>query len=353
MNDNFYQEEELELWGPEEEVETEPQDEPQEQEDADRSPEEFEYNEEEDYGFEDEDGNQPQEEEPKDDYLTKFLKSRNIDREKIRFQNEDGTIEEVRFDDLEDDEKIAILTDSLSAQEESQITDQEIEDINYLRDHDINLADFAKLQREQAVKEYLEQNSTPHYEVDGMTDDQLFVYDLLNRYGEELTDEEIDTELARAKENADLFTKKMNFLRNQYKEQETASKQAAEAQEKQQYEAEKQELVNALTSAAINTTELQGVELEDTDRNEVLDFLLKEDAQGRTEFSKLLSDPEAIFKMAWYMKYGEDTFNTTVDYFKNELAKARRTEPKQQTRTIIRKPSKPKTDPYGLDSVFK
>lgn len=347
MNDNFYQEEELELWGPDGEVKTDPQDEPQEQESADRSPEEYEYNEE-DYGFEGEE-NPVQEENPKDDYLTKFLKSRNIDREKIRFQNEDGTIEEVRFDDLEDNEKLAIL----SEKEELPITDQEIEDINYLRDHDINLADFAKLQREQAIKEYLEQNSTPQYEVDGMTDDQLFVYDLLNRYGEELTDEEIDTELARAKENEDLFTKKMNFLRNQYKEQETASKQETEAKERQQYEVEKQELINALTSAAINTTELQGVELEDADRNEVLDFLLREDTQGRTEFSKLLSDPDAIFKMAWYMKYGESTFNTTVDYFKNELAKARRAEPKQTTRTIIRKSSKPKADPYGLDSVFK
>ena len=348
MNDQFYQEEELELWGNGEGTQEEVLEEPQEQEHEDRSPVEFEYNEEEDYGFENEE-EPKQEEETKDDYLTKFLKSRNIDREKIRFQNEDGTIEEVRFDDLEDNEKLAIL----SEEEELPITDQEIEDINYLRDHDINLADFAKLQREQAIKEYLEQNSTPQYEVDGMTDDQLFVYDLLNRYGEELTDEEIDAELAHAKENEDLFTKKMNFLRNQYKEQETASKQATEAKERQQYEVEKQELINALTSAAINTTELQGVELEDADRNEVLDFLLREDTQGRTEFSKLLSDPEAIFKMAWYMKYGESTFNTTVDYFKNELAKARRAEPKQTTRTIIRKPSKPKVDPYGLDSVFK
>jgi hypothetical protein len=280
------------------------------------------------------------------------LKSHNIDRDKIQVQNEDGTVEEVAFDDLEDDDKLAILSDSLNS-EESQITDQEIEDINFLRDQEVNLADFVKQQREQAIKEYLEQNSTPHYEVDDMTDDQLFAYDLLNRYGDELTDEEVDAELARAKENEELFTKKMNFIRNQYKEQEAAAKQAAEQQEQQQFAAEKQELINALTSAAQNTTELQGVELEDTDRTEVLDFLLKEDAQGRTEFSKLLSDPEAVFKMAWYMKYGESVFNSTVDYFKNEIAKARRSEQKQQTRTIIRKQDKPKGDPYGLDSIFK
>ena len=350
MVDQFYTQEEDELFG--DPASEEVLDDEQEQQEItdESSPEEFEFDDSMDYdGFEDEEDKQQKEvKKVEDDYLTKFLKSRNIDRNKIRFQNEDGTIEEVAFDDLDDDEKIAIL----SEQEELPITDQEIEDINYLRDHDINLADFAKLQREQAIKEYLEQNSTPKYEVDNMTDDQLFVYDLLNRYGEELTNEEIDTELERAKENEELFTKKMTFLRNQYKEQETANKQAAETQEKQKYEAEKQELINALTSAAINTTELQGVELEDADRNEVLDFLLNEDAQGRTEFSKLLSDPEAIFKMAWFMKYGESTFNTTVDYFKNELAKARRTEQKP-ARTIIKKQAKPKADPYGLDSVFK
>lgn len=349
MNDQFYVQEEDELFGSpaSEEVLDDEKEQPEITEDS--SPEEFEYDDSidyEDFGDEDEEKDKPKGN-VEDDYLTKFLKSRNIDRNKIRFQNEDGTIEEIPFDDLDDEEKIAIL----SEQEELPITDQEIEDINYLRDHDINLADFAKLQREQAIKEYLEQNSTPHYEVDDMNDDQLFVYDLLNRYGEELTNEEIDAELERAKENSELFTKKMTFLRNQYKEQETASKKAAETQEQQKFAAEKQELINALTSAAINTTELQGVELEDADRNEVLDFLLNEDAQGRTEFSKLLSDPEAIFKMAWFMKYGESTFNTTVDYFKNELAKARRAETKP-ARTIVRKQAKPKADPFGLDSVF-
>ena len=349
MKDQFYQEEELELWGSEgDHQEEEPQQE-EAQEQEERSPEEYDYTDEDDYVLEGEEAVQEQQEESKDDYLTKFLKSRNIDRDKIRVQDADGNVSEVSFDDLEDDDKIAIL----SEHEEPAITDQEIEDINFLRDHDINLADFVKQQREQAIKEYLEQNSTPHYEVDDMDDDQLFVYDLINKYGEELTDEEIDTELARAKENEALFTKKMTFLRNQYKEQETAHKQAEEQQQQQQLAAEKQELINALTSAAANTTEIQGVELEDIDRSDILDFLTKEDAQGRTEFSKLLSDPEAIFKMAWYMKYGESTFNTTVDYFKNELAKARRTEDKSQNRTIIRKTTKPKADPYGLDSVFK
>lgn len=350
MKDQFYQEEELELWGSEgDPQEEEPQQQEEAQEQEERSPEEYNYTDEDDYVLEGEEAVQEQQEESKDDYLTKFLKSRNIDRDKIRVQDADGNVSEVSFDDLEDDDKIAIL----SEHEEPAITDQEIEDINFLRDHDINLADFVKQQREQAIKEYLEQNSTPHYEVDDMNDDQLFVYDLINKYGEELTDEEIDTELTRAKENEALFTKKMTFLRNQYKEQENAYKQAAEQEQQNQFAAEKQELINALTSAAANTTEIQGVELEDVDRNDILDFLTKEDAQGRTEFSKLLSDPEAIFKMAWYMKYGESTFNTTVDYFKNELAKARRMEDKPQNRTVIRKNTKPKADPYGLDSVFK
>lgn len=345
IEDQYYQQEELDLFGKPDETPEPLEDEVQTQTDEEHSPEEYEYHDDDEYGFEDDDQDHKEE---KDDFLTKLLKSKNIDRNKIQVQNEDGTTEEVAFDDLEDDDKLAIL----SEQQELPITDQEIEDINYLRDHDINLADFARLQREQAIKEYLEQNSTPQYEVDKMSDDELFAYDMINRYGEELTNEEIDAELERAKENEELFTKKMNYIRNQYKAQEDATKQAADQQAQQEHEAEKQELIQALTSAAINTTELQGVELEDTDRNEVLDFLIKEDAQGRTEFSKLLSNPEAIFKMAWFMKYGEDTFNTTVDYFKNELAKARRKEEPKSSRTIIKKSSKPKSDPYGLDSLF-
>ena len=344
IEDQDYQNEELELFGASDGDAGEPVDlNDRDDQNLELSPEEYDYSEDYD-GFDDE-----PKQEIKNDYLTKFLKSHNIDRDKIRFQNEDGTIEEVSFDDLEDDEKMAILTDSTT--EDLPITDQEIQDINYLRDQGINLADFAQMQREQAIREYLMQNTTPQYEVDNLTDDQLFAYDLINRYGEELTNEEIDAELARSKENEELFTKKMTFLRNQYKNQEEAQRQAIEASEKQQYEAQKRELISAVTSAAVNTRELQGVELEDSDRNEVLDFLFNEDVNGRTQFSKLLDDPEAIFKMAWYMKYGEPVFNTTVDYFKNELAKARRSETKPN-RTVIRKSAKSKPDPYGLEKVF-
>jgi len=51
---------------------------------------------------------------------------------------------------------------------------------------------------------------------------------------------------------------------------------------------------------------------------------LTTDAANRTGFSKLLSDPESLVKLAWFYLYGDQTFEATVDYFKNELSKARR-----------------------------
>lgn len=338
MEDNFYQDYEEDLFGdPIEDVQD-----PQSVEEPDNELSDDSSS----YSFENEEEEQVQD--IKDDYLTRLLREKHIDRNKVRFENENGEIEEVSFDDLEDEDKYAIL----SEREDLPITDQEIEDINFLRDNDINLADFAKMQREEAIKEYLSQNQTPHYAVDDMDNDQLFIYDFISKYGEDFTDEELDAELSKAKDNEELFSKKMNALRTQYKDAEIANEQAEQERSQREFEAEKQELVNALTSAAINTTELQGIELEDADRNEVLDFLLLEDSQGRTEFSKLLSDPEAIFKMAWFMKYGESTFNTTVDYFKNELAKARR-DPNKPTRTVVRKKEDTSSDTYGLNKVFR
>lgn len=285
------------------------------------------------------------------DYLSRLLREKGIDKSKVRIQNDEGEIEEWNFDDLDDETKYGILS-----QTESPISDEEMNTINFLRKNKMNLKDFALYQKQQAVKEYLEQNQTPTYTVDKVTDDDLFRFELKDQMPD-LTDEEIEDQLTRAKENESFFQKKVAALRAEYKELEDKQKADAEAEAAAESEAQFNQLAQSLVAAARSTDEMNGMTLDDEDKEEVLSFLLDRDANGQSEFYKLFENPEAMFKMAWFALKGEEAFNALTDYYKGEITKARRAakpEPKPQTR-IVRRPQRKSndSDPYGLDSIFK
>ena len=260
----------------------------------------------------------PQPVETPEDYLTQLLKSRGVDRERVRIENEEGEIEEWKFDDLDDETKFGILNQS-----NDMLSDDEITAVNFLRQNRMNLQDFVEYQRQQAIKEYLEQNSTPQYTVDQVSDDDLFRFELQDQMPD-LTDEEIEDQLNRAKENETFFQKKVAALRKEYKELEDKQIKANEEQAAAEKEEQFNQLAQSLVSVAKDTEEMNGMLLDDQDKEDVLSFLLDRDANGQSEFYKLFSDPKALFKMAWTMLKGDQAHEAYTQYFTNEIAKARR-----------------------------
>lgn len=253
-----------------------------------------------------------------EDYLTQLLKVKGVDRERVRIENDEGEIEEWKFDDLDDETKFGILN-----QNNDMLSDDEINTVNFLRKNRMNLQDFVEYQRQQAIKEYLEQNSTPQYTVDQVSDDDLFRFELQDQMPD-LTDEEIEDQLNRAKENEAFFQKKITALRTQYKELEDNQNKANEEQAAAEKEAQFNQLAQSLVSVARDTEEMNGMLLDDEDKEDVLSFLLDRDANGQSEFYKLFSDPVALFKMAWYIRHGDKAHEVYTQYFTNEIAKARR-----------------------------
>jgi len=288
-----------------------------------------------------------------EDYLSRILKSRGIDRERVKIEDEDGQIKEFRFDDLDEETKYGILANT----ETAVLSEREEQDLNFLRKNRMNLQDFAKYQKEQAVKEYLEQNQTDKtYTVDALSDDELYKFDLKDRMPD-LTDEEVEEQLQKAKESETFFTKQIAALRKEYKELEEEDRQKREAEAQAESEEQYNQLAQSLVEAARNTAELNDNVLDDNDRNEVLSFLLDRDANGQSQFSKLFEDPDALFKMAWYMLKGEEAHQALTDYYKGEIAKARRENKPQPQQKVIRRSTVSKKDAeddiYDLDSVFK
>lgn len=259
--------------------------------------------------------NQPE----RTDFVANVLKKHGIDVNAISIQNEEGEEEIVSFDDLTEDEKMELY----ELATESSITDSELEALNTLRRNQMSLSDMIQWQREEAIKEYLAQSDHVQYKIDELKDDDLYVFDLHERYPD-MTDEELVQELEFAKQSEALFNKKIAALRTEYKQLEDEN---IEQQKLQASEAKEQEfnmLAQSLVNVANSTNELHDLILEDEDKEAVLSFLLDRDANGQSQFYKLFEDPQKLFELAWYAKFGKQAFADVNDYYKKVIEKTRR-----------------------------
>ena len=270
---------------------------------------------------EDEDkGDQGKNDEP-GDFMSKYLKSKKVDKSKIRIFNEETQQEEeVDFDALSDEEKIELL----ESVNQPMLSDAEIDMINFMRQHKTDLNGYAEAIRQQVIKELGEK---PISELRDITDDDLFRFDLIDRYGfdQDKDADEIEAILEKEKENESLYKRKVTALRREYEALEEnrrlEEEQTAQAEEQKDWE----DLKDNLIQVAQNTELLHGLELDNHDKNEVLSFILdRDEVTGDSEFIKCYKDPDMLFKMAWYALKGDEAFRTIEDYYKSKLAEARR-----------------------------
>lgn len=276
--------------------------------------------------------------EPEQDYISRLLETRGFKNKTIQITDENGETSDVNFDDLTDQEKFDLLSDA-PRDDSAMPTDDELKVINFLRTNNMTLEDFAKWQREEGVQEYLA-NQTPVTEFDKYSDDEIIAYDFIQRFGEEMTDEEIDAEIDRLKADPDAYQKRVNLLRASYKSEAEAQSKLYEQEEQTKSRAAEEAFVNAYKSAANDINYIHGMDLDQNDKQELLDFVLTKDAANRTGLSKALDNPESVLKMAWYLLHGEETYDATVDHFKKEIAKRSKenntrvlNRPKQQTQS--------------------
>lgn len=173
------------------------------------------------------------------------------DSKAIQFENEDGEIETVDFDTLDKDTQLTMLKE-LS---DPGLSEHEIEVVNYLRRNNASFNDVIEYFAEQRLQEYLNANPDQihqkHYSIDDYTNDELYLADLKNKYPD-FTEEELLSELDAAKLNEDLFNKKTNAIRQQYKEIEDQQIKDQEQAEQMRYET----LQKNITDAVINFKEV-------------------------------------------------------------------------------------------------
>lgn len=240
-----------------------------------------------------------QEDAPKD-LTTELLKIRGIeDSSKIKFEDETGATIERAWDDLSDNEKLNILAGEPSPEvdEDQQLDEDEIQLINAIRNSGMNV--------QQYMNNITPVQASQAYNQDNLSDDELYALNILQTVGSDnITDEELEQAIARAKEDEDLYKRTVAGLRQQYQQ---LQKDEQSRLEQEQY-AKQQEQYNAFANVVDNNIQNfsnfagQEIELDNDEKQQLRDYMLNIDEKtGLSSLGKDLQNPETLVRAAFWI----------------------------------------------------
>lgn len=277
------------------------------------------------------------------DAFSTFLKNRGVRDGKtiVRYKNDDSDeTEEIEFNSLSKNEQLEIL----EALTDPGLTAEEIETINVLRKNNMTMQDVIAYYQNAAVEEYKKSmDIQPKYSIDDYTDDDLFIADLKAKYSD-MTDEEIQNELELAKTNEDLFKRKVDVIRNNYKtieDNQAREQQEAEQAQREAYQNSFKEALTNFDSISLDYRDAQSdvMSVEDSDKQLIYNYIFNTNTEGISQFVADLADPKVIVDLAWYRLFGKDAISDISRYWKEELKKSRKSEPKQKSKNVEVKPA--------------
>lgn len=249
-----------------------------------------------------------------DSFMLDFLKSKGIDDpSKIKFEDEQGNIEERNWKDLSREEQFNILNTPITQEvEDNNLDDEEIELINSIRQSGLTPSQYLEQFKGEVVE--------PTYKIDDLSDDEIYLLDLESRVGE-LSDEDAAQALNIAKQNEDFFKKQVEGIRKEYKEREDLHTKQAEDEAKEQQQAAYNEYSSQIVEVinGFNSVGNLDLSLEDKDKENLADFILSQDQSGVNYLWQAFQDPETLVKAAWFILNGEEAFDEISDYFTNEI----------------------------------
>ena len=257
------------------------------------------------------------------------------DMNKIKFEDESGAVVEKSWDSLSNNEKLMIL--SHQEDPDTSLDAAEIELINQIRESGMTPDQY--IQSLQTVEP-----PVVTYEVDNMSDDELFCIDLLDKIGSDnITDEELQQALDSAKANPNLFNKQVASLRVYYKDLDD---QRLRNEEIAKQEAAEQEFINFSNNIIesirnFNALEDTPVELSLEEMDDLANYILTRDGSGYSEFGRLLNDPVQFTKAAFWMLKGPEILNEMQNQIKEAYLRGYN-ETHKTTKKVFTKPASQK-----------
>ena len=258
---------------------------------------------------------------PEDEFISSLLKSRGIeDKTKIKFENDEGTVEEVDWDSLSTEDRLNILNSSTNTSE-NDLDDSEIQLISAIRNSRMTPAEYIQYIEQSGVNRYIQNSQEDNYQynVDQYSDDDLYVFDLISRTG--MTVEEAQEALERAKSNEALFAKQMGAIRNEYKEAEKEQIQAAQEKQNQLAQERYNQFSQSIVDQINEFKDFSGynIDMDAEEMQELYDFITGFDAAGNNHFNKALADPKVVVQMAYFALNGQRLIDDITEYFQKEI----------------------------------
>jgi hypothetical protein len=257
------------------------------------------------------------------------------DMNKIKFEDESGAVIEKSWNSLSNNEKLMIL--SHQEDPDTSLDAAEIELINQIRESGMTPDQY--IQSLQTVEP-----PVVTYEVDNMSDDELFCIDLLDKIGSDnITDEELQQALDSAKANPNLFSKQVASLRVYYKDLEDQRLRNEELAKQEEAEHEFNVFSNNIIESIrnFNAFEDTPVELSLEEMDDLANYILTRDASGYSEFGRLLNDPVQFTKAAFWMLKGPEILNEMQNQIKEAYLRGYN-ETHKTTKKVFTKPASQK-----------
>lgn len=284
-----------------------------------------------------------------EDITHEILRLKGIDDlDKIKFEDETGAIIERPWDTLSREEQINILANQ-EYPEQQELHESEIQLINSIRE--------SGLSTEEYLQSLIPNVETPkQYEVESLSDEEVYALDLLHKIGSDISDEEITQAIELAKQNDNLFKKTVEGLRKEYvRLQENAETEAAN-EEAAKREAAYNRFAESITGQirGLNSFAGQPLELSDDDVDDLSAFMLDLDNRGLSAFGRAMNDP-ALFTKAAFWILNEDKIveelNTQIqENYRRGYEQAKMDlQGKPKTKLVL---SKPTSQKKTTDDVF-
>lgn len=299
------------------------------------------------------------------DVVDFLLKSKGIsDKSKIKYENDFGEIEEVDWNNLSKKDKLNIIN-TREQQDVDQLYDDEIQLINHIRSSNMSPQEYLQYVAQDSINRYT-QNAQNSYSIDQYSDDELYLLDLVQKVGQEnLTEDKALKELEKAKEDKDLFTKKVAAIRDEYKNLEESQRQQYQQQAQAQYQAQYQQFANTVAQSIDNFGDFSGMNFELTpeDKQELYEFIMGTDSAGVSILGKAFNDPRTLVNAAWFALNSQKIFDDINNYFSEEIKNVRKQSYQQgvedaqngkvKTRSqVVTKPKTSKTKQSNLENIW-
>lgn len=285
--------------------------------------------------------------------IEQYLSQFGIEGGMIEF--DDG--EKVHFSELDDDKKAEVLTTLHSmVQPELEkaygLDENEVAVVNYLRQNNLTFDELVNQIAAEVEQAYAMQYETQSVDIDQVDDDTVYKSYILQK-NPEIKEEDLQKELDKAKELS-TYTDFIKDLREDFKQaqQQMAYNQQAQTQQQmlEEIEQQRQEVVQAVAQMP----DVDGLKINDGIKNNVLDLILNVDEDGDSLFmTEVFSDPQELFRAAFWYQNGADIIKAREDFWKKEKSAAYKRgleDAKKGKRTFSTSTTDNRTTPYFGDS---